>query len=187
MDAFSYLSVLLSIVLGLAITQILQGFRGLMLARAQLRNYWPSIVWAIILLMIVVQSWWAMFELREFPRWTFGAFSIVLVQTIPLYLLAGLVFPDIAGAQPVDLRKHYFDNHRWFFTLLGLFVVISIAKTLVLYGHLPPSMDLAFQLVFLITSFIAALRDNESLHKFFAPIAAVLVFGYIAFLFAQLR
>jgi hypothetical protein len=33
MDAFSYLSVLLSIIIGLAITQVLQGYRGLLLAR----------------------------------------------------------------------------------------------------------------------------------------------------------
>lgn len=37
MDAFSYLSVLISIILGLAVTQVLQGFRGLMLARAGAR------------------------------------------------------------------------------------------------------------------------------------------------------
>ena len=35
MDAFSYLSVLLSIILGLAIQQILQGYRALILARAR--------------------------------------------------------------------------------------------------------------------------------------------------------
>jgi hypothetical protein len=33
MGEFSYLSVLLSIILGLAITQILQGFRGLLQSR----------------------------------------------------------------------------------------------------------------------------------------------------------
>ena len=33
MDAFSYLSVLLSIIVGLAITQVLTGFRGIMLWR----------------------------------------------------------------------------------------------------------------------------------------------------------
>lgn len=33
MDAFSYLSVLLSIILGLAIQQILQGYRALILRR----------------------------------------------------------------------------------------------------------------------------------------------------------
>ena len=38
-DAFSYLSVLLSIILGLAITQILQGLRRLMQARSRLRVY----------------------------------------------------------------------------------------------------------------------------------------------------
>ena len=187
MDAFSYLSVLLSIVLGLAITQILQGFRGLMLARSQLRSYWPSIVWAVILLMIVVQSWWAMYELRDYAHWTFGAFSIVLVQTIPMYLLAGLVLPDIVGVQAIDLRAHYFDNHRWFFTLLVVLVVVSISKNLVLYGHLPPPLDLAFQLAFLVASIVAALSGNQTLHKCFAPFALVLVLGYITVLFAQLR
>ena len=33
MDAFAHLSVLVSIILGLAITQVLQGFRGIVLAR----------------------------------------------------------------------------------------------------------------------------------------------------------
>jgi hypothetical protein len=34
MDAFGYLSVLLSIILGLAIAQVLQGYRSLLLAGA---------------------------------------------------------------------------------------------------------------------------------------------------------
>lgn len=35
MDAFSYLSVPISIILGLAIVHVLQGFRGMMLARSR--------------------------------------------------------------------------------------------------------------------------------------------------------
>jgi heme/copper-type cytochrome/quinol oxidase subunit 4 len=37
LDAFSYLSVLLSIILGLAITQVLLGLRSLMHARSRVR------------------------------------------------------------------------------------------------------------------------------------------------------
>ena len=37
MDEFSYLSVLLSVILGLAVAQILKGFRGLLLSRARVR------------------------------------------------------------------------------------------------------------------------------------------------------
>jgi len=43
MDEFSYLSVLLSVILGLAVTQILKGFRGLLLSRARIQVYWPVI------------------------------------------------------------------------------------------------------------------------------------------------
>jgi len=42
MDSFSYLSVILSIVLGLAITQVLLGFRGLILTRAKAKLYPPK-------------------------------------------------------------------------------------------------------------------------------------------------
>ena len=42
MDSFSYLSVILSIVLGLTITQVLLGFRGLILTRAKAKLYAPK-------------------------------------------------------------------------------------------------------------------------------------------------
>jgi len=36
MDEFSYLSVLISVILGLAVTQILKGFRGILLSRTRI-------------------------------------------------------------------------------------------------------------------------------------------------------
>ena len=104
MDAFGYLSVLLSIILGLAITQILQGFRDLMQARSRLRLYWPCLLWAIVLLVICVQEWWAMFGLRNHSPWTFAGFSVVLAQTVVTYLIAALALPDVRGDEPIDLR-----------------------------------------------------------------------------------
>ena len=65
MDAFSYLSVLISIILGLAITQVLQGLRGLMHARSRVRLYAPAMIWALMLLVVYVQSWWSEFGLRN--------------------------------------------------------------------------------------------------------------------------
>jgi hypothetical protein len=45
-NSFDYLSVLLSIILGLAITQVLQGLRGLILTRAKVKLYIPTLIWA---------------------------------------------------------------------------------------------------------------------------------------------
>lgn len=77
MDQFSYLAVLLSIILGLAVTQVLTGFRGLLQSRTTVRLYWPPLAWAFLLLLVFVQSWWPMFGLREQAEWTFAGFAVV--------------------------------------------------------------------------------------------------------------
>jgi hypothetical protein len=187
MDAFTYLSVLLSIVLGLAMTQILQGFRGLVLTRSTIRMYWPCVLWAVLLLVIDVQSWWAMYTLRSHEGWTFLAFAVVLVQTIVLYMLAGLVFPDIDNDHAVDLRAHYYDHARWFFLFTVSAGVVSIAKDLVIYGALPSPANLGSQLVFMVTCGIAAFSRNESYHKFLALFMAFAFSAYTALLFAHLH
>ena len=97
MDQFSYLSVLLSIILGLAITQVLKGFRGMLLTRAHILFYWPAVMWSFTLLLIFIQSWWAMFGMRNVQVWTFPAFAVVVSQTILEYMLAAIVLPDFSA------------------------------------------------------------------------------------------
>ncbi len=188
MDAFSYLSVLLSIILGLAITQILQGFRDLMQARSRLRLYWPPLLWAILLGVICVQEWWAMFTWRSYMHWTFTGFSMMLAQTVATYLAAALVLPDVRGDEPIDLRSYYYANHRWFFVMGVITILVSIGKDLVLNGHLPqPPLDFAAQLVFLAVFGTGALTARERVHEALAPSATLLFVAYIAVLFTRLR
>ncbi len=187
MDEFSYLSVLLSIILGLAITQILKGFRGLLQSRKRVRLYWPALAWAGLLLLIYVQTWWAMFGLRSHHDWTFGAFAIVLLQTIVLYMLAGLVLPDFFGEDAIDLHDNYYAHHAWFFGLAVLAGLVSIGKDLVLYGALPDPRNLAFHLAFILTATIAAITRREWYHKAAVLVSAGLLGFYITLLFPRLQ
>lgn len=189
MDAFSYLSVLISIILGLAVTQVLQGFRGLMLARSRVHGYWPCIVWAVLVLVIAAQEWWAMYGLRvrTTSHWTFPDFGFVLLQTVPLYLLAGLVLPDVGSEPGVDLRDHYYAHHRWFFSLLVLLVLIGVFRARVFIGAWPVPLDLGFQTFFAVGAAFGAWTRREWYHKLLAPVAAVGMGAYIATLFAHLQ
>ena len=187
MDEFSYLSVLISVILGLAVTQILKGFRGILLSRARIRIYWPVIAWAVLLLLVCVQSWWAMFELRHYQPWTFAAFAVVLLQTILTYMLAGLVFPDFFGEGIVDLRESFYAHRVWFFAL-GFFVILaSIGKGIVLYGELPHPTDLAFHVFFGTIFLIGALTRRESCHKALVVLAMASFILYIVIVFARLH
>jgi len=102
MDSFTYISVLLSIVLGLAITQVLLGLRGLILTRAKVKLYTPTLIWAVVALLIPIQAWWASFAMREQPKWAFLALLVIMLEMISIYMVAALVLPDITGER---LRK----------------------------------------------------------------------------------
>jgi hypothetical protein len=93
MDEFSYLSVLLSVILGLAVTQILKGFRGLLLSRARVQLYWPVIVWAVLVLLVCFQNWWSMFGMRTRHDWTFSAVRHGLAANDTYLHGGGLGFP----------------------------------------------------------------------------------------------
>lgn len=187
MDQFSYLSVLLSIILGLAITQVLKGFRGMLLTRARVRFYWPAVLWCFTLLLIFVQSWWAMFGMRNVVVWTFPVFSMPVMQTILEYMLAATVLPDFFGASTIDLKEHYYSHARWFFGMTVVLLAISIMKTKVVEGHLAEPADAGFQAVFLVMSLIAAVTQREWFHKLQAILAMLGVGAYIFVLFMRLH
>lgn len=187
MDAFSYLSVLLSIILGLAITQVLLGLRSLMHARSRVRMYVPTLIWAVLLLVVFVQSWWSEFYLSRYQGWTFLGFSVVVAHSICLYMLAALVLPDIQRDAALDLREHYHDVRRWFFAFVVLSAFFGIAKDLVLEGHLPETRNLLFQITFIVVSVVAAVTRSEIYHRVLAPAAAVLFGAYVALLFWHLH
>jgi len=187
MDQFNYLSVLLSIVIGLAITQILKGYRGIVLARRRVDAYWPVLLWSATLLMINVQSWWAMFAMRNVRVWTFAGFAVVLAQTIVQYMLSAIVLPDFFGDERVDLREHYFAHRHWFFGLAILVLLVSLSKEVVLYGYFDSLPDVGFQCTFIVLSLIALFTHVEWYHKFAALIAAALYAAYIVLLFAKLH
>ena len=100
MDAFSYLSVLLSVILGLAIQQVLQGYRALALNRRRVTLFWPSLAWSAMILVMVAQHWWASFDLTTRTEWSFADFAAILIQTASIY---GVVAPD----QRIYEGSHY--------------------------------------------------------------------------------
>ena len=186
-ESFGYLSVLLAVVLGLAITQVLLGLRGLILTRAKVKLYFPTLIWAGLTLLLAIQAWWANFSMRTQVDWTFGALLVIILQAISVYMAAALVLPDITGDAVIDLREHYFAHKSWFFGALLASLVFSVAKDLSLYGHLPSRMNLTFHVIHGLAVTVAAITRREWFHKVLAPAAGLVFLLYISLLFARLR
>lgn len=186
MDAFAYLSVLISIILGLAVEQVLQGYRALILSRRRIRFYAPPLIWSVLLLLMVAQNWWASFGLARRHEWSFALFATILVQTILLYMMTAIVLPPIAPNEEIDLRDHYYRETRAFFGIGIALILWSLFREYMLMGALPAPLNLVFILIFLGLAVLAAITRRPRLHEGFAIVMAILFGTYIGLLFARL-
>src|SRR5438270_9807900 len=172
MAAFEYLSVLISIILALGMTQLLSGVGGMLQARSHRRIYWVHAIWIINLFLYLVIAWWIFYRWRNQQQWTFFLFVFVLISPTILYLASLLLFPRESEADlAVDYKTHYYANHRAFFILFGLFTPVDFVDSL-LKGV---SHFLALGPVYFVSGLLyfaglltAAITRNERYHEFYA-------------------
>lgn len=187
MQEFGYLSVLISIVLGLGIANLLTGLAALIRRRSNIEMYWPVPIWMVTLFLIHVQMWWAMFDLRKVEHWTFPNFLVVLMMPVLLFLMTALIVPDVPSGEIANLRGGYFREARPFFLIAVALLVCSLLRSVLISGALPEPPNLGMHLLFGALSSIAAVTKNDAYHRINAPIAFVLMVAYIGTLFANLQ
>jgi hypothetical protein len=84
MSLFEYVAVIFAVVVGLGLTRMLEGL--LALVKGQL------------------QFWWLFWSSRDATSWDFFSFLVLLAQPMLLYLLAGLITPEVATPTPSACR-----------------------------------------------------------------------------------
>ena len=186
MDAFAYLSVLISIILGLAIAQVLQGYRALLLARGRIHADPAPLIWSGLVLLFAAQAWWASFGLNAREHWDFADFIAILVQMGLLYMLSALVLPDVPNDEPVDLALHFERHRRAFFIFLIAMLASSIGKEAVLEHRLTAPLNLSFHLLLVAIAAAGIFVASKKLQLTLALIATAGFLAYVILLFAQL-
>ena len=119
MGLFEFLMVLVSVVIGLGITEVLTGWAGMLRERATIRPYWMHVLFQAGVFMALLQQWWEFWDLSDVDQLTFPAVLAILATPVVLFLVAHLLFPDdIRGA---DLRAYYFEQAGllWGLVILG--------------------------------------------------------------------
>ena len=93
MSVMEFILVAHAIIVGLAIAEILRGFADLVRAEGSSVSYRLLLMagWALLLLL---QVWWAIWQVGDRPGWTFPEFLIFLLPVGILYIFARLCFPE---------------------------------------------------------------------------------------------
>ena len=172
MNAFEYLSVLISIILALGMTRVLAGVAEMLQGRTRRGIYWVHVIWIVNLFIYLVIAWWIFYRWRNQQEWTFFLFVFVLISPTILYLASMLLFPrESSAAGSLDYKAHYYANHRAFFILFSLFTAVDIFDTLL--KGVPHFFALGAQYIvssslYFSGELIAAITRNERYHQFYA-------------------
>lgn len=130
MGIFEYVLIFASIVLGLAVTHLMQGVAALVQHPGRVRIWWVHLLWVAYMFLSTVFWWWSEFRLRNVETWTFELYVLVLSYAFVLYLEAALLFPkDLQGYQ--GFEDYFLSRRRWFFGLLIVWNLIDFADTAV--------------------------------------------------------
>lgn len=176
MVEFEYVAVLVSIIIGLALTHLLAGVAEMINRRGEFKLDPVHVVWVVVVFFILALNWWVFFQTRDIRQWTFGDFVVVAIWSVIGYLMTVVLFPR-SLAECEDYGEVFERNRRWFLGLLVAYALADIALTAIRGGLFKPPEYLPFSLHLVALATLGIFIRSKRYHLGFA--IYVLVIGFI--------
>ena len=128
MEFFNYVMVLGSVIVGLAVTHLLQGVAKLIQHPEGKKLYWVHLLWVALMFLNALFLWWWEYQLSSMHHWTFELYLFVISFSVVLYLICAVLVPSELGHY-ADYRAYYYSRRRWLFGLVLLFSLMDLADS----------------------------------------------------------
>lgn len=125
-SAFEYVSILVSIILGLGITQILSSFADLLYNHKRVKFYWPHSIWVLFVLFLHVQDWFVTYQLKDKTIWRLPELLFILLYPITLFVAAKMLLPTNEEEEKYDMKMFYNNQYSIIFIIIGVSILLSI-------------------------------------------------------------
>ena len=96
MGLFEFFMILISVIVGLALTEILTGTANLLRERETVRFYWLHSLFQVGIFFALLQQWWESWELVNLTEISFGNVLLRLFPSIMVFMIARLLNPRTA-------------------------------------------------------------------------------------------
>lgn len=151
MSSFEFLSVFISVVVGLGMAHLLTGIGRLIHQAGTARLSAAHMFWTAYVFCFMVIYWWTVvFGYVEWQNWNIIIFLFVLAYGVVIFLLAVVLYPTHLP-EPWDMRAHFLRMRRWFFGMLMMLILTELMDT-GLKNHFD---DFSIPYIFLIGSWAA--------------------------------
>ena len=135
MIAYTHLSMIAFVILGLSMVRLLIAFSSLLSKNHNddpdddVSFYWPHTAISFITFFTIILFWWTSYPLRDlnyFPNSGWNLFTFLLYLSVPFifFMVSEVVVPheDETKEIEVDLKEYYYKHHK---VILGLAVALQ--------------------------------------------------------------
>lgn len=180
-EFYLHVRVLVSLVLGLGLTRLLNGLSRFIQHPGRQAVYIVHLLWVATIILTMMNFWWWEFALIR-AQWNFALFAFVLFYAFLFFLLACLLFPEDMSDYE-GFEDYFLSRRRWFFGILGLTLVVDFVDTIAKgAGHLA-ALGLEYDVrlpVMLLACIVAGTSANRRFHFALALVYLVYTVSWIA-------
>ena len=120
---FEFIVGMVSIILALAVAQLLVGVSELMQRRARVKFFLPHGIWVVNLFLLTFLHWWSLWTFRDLP-WNFAMFFYSLVGPSLMFFLATMLSPRDRSSETIDLMAHFLNIRQFFLSVFMIMLVM---------------------------------------------------------------
>lgn len=133
MDIATHAVTLISIVVGLGLTEMFGKLYRLIRNRKRVRWDFLPLAWVVTLFLLVLNFWWSLFLRMDGSSQasTVAEFGLILLPPILLFVATASVLPDFSGEDDWDMRRDYGEQRKVFILTFALYQVSTFTTALV--------------------------------------------------------
>ena len=178
MVAFSHLSMIAFVILGLSMVRLMINYSSLLAKNFNDNEdddvvwYWPHSAMSFITFFTIILFWWTSYPLRNleyYPNEGWNLFTFLLYLSVPFlfFMVTEVIAPQIEEhrTKEVNLKEYYYDNHK---VILGLAVALQcvlLANLFVFFQGELVSLKVAGRVIMLAIMTPMIMSTNQRLHE----------------------
>jgi len=170
---FEFLMILISVIIGLGVTEILTGVANLLRVRSTIRFYWIHSLFQFGVFFALLQLWWESWGMTSLETISFWAVLSILASPVFLFLTAHLLYPS--PIENTDLRDYYYRQAPilWGLVIAGT-VEGTFLRPLVMGDQIFQPSNLS-GIPMTAICIVLASSKNPRVHSVLAPFILVMV------------
>ena len=130
MTFFEYMMVMVSLIMALALSHIIRASAEFL---SSPKRYWVQGLWAVIIVLLILQSWWAYWDLRDIMDWSFLKYLSIFFYPVFFSFIASVLIPANRDAE-YDWHASFYKKRVWFFWAMIASSIVAVLHTWLVLG-----------------------------------------------------